>query len=77
MCTWPGNDSLMQAYHDHEWGVPVTDDKVHFEFLILESFQADFRGKPSYIAARDLKKRLQILMLKKWRHLQWQMLSDS
>lgn len=28
------------AYHDEEWGVPVHDDKVHFEFLILEGAQA-------------------------------------
>ncbi len=27
-------------YHDHEWGVPVHDDKIHFEFLTLESAQA-------------------------------------
>ena len=30
----------MIAYHDTEWGVPVHDDRVHFEFLILESAQA-------------------------------------
>ena len=30
----------MQAYHDEEWGVPVTDDGELFERLILESFQA-------------------------------------
>lgn len=45
MCTWPGNDRLMQEYHDKEWGVPVTDDKIHFEFLILESFQAGLSWK--------------------------------
>lgn len=28
------------AYHDQEWGVPVHDDRVHFEFLILEGAQA-------------------------------------
>lgn len=28
------------AYHDEEWGIPVYDDKVLFEFLVLESFQA-------------------------------------
>src|SRR5699024_5166385 len=27
-------------YHDHEWGIPVHDDKIHFEFLILEGAQA-------------------------------------
>jgi DNA-3-methyladenine glycosylase I len=30
----------MQAYHDNEWGQPVHDDRVHFEFLILEGAQA-------------------------------------
>jgi DNA-3-methyladenine glycosylase I len=30
----------MQAYHDNEWGTPVHDDRVHFEFLILEGAQA-------------------------------------
>jgi DNA-3-methyladenine glycosylase I len=45
MCTWPGNDTLMQEYHDKEWGVPVSDDKIHFEFLILESFQAGLSWK--------------------------------
>ena len=33
-------DPLMAAYHDEEWGVPVHDDKLLFEFLILEGFQA-------------------------------------
>ncbi len=39
-CGWPGNDLLMQRYHDEEWGVPVYDDKKIFEFLVLESMQA-------------------------------------
>ena len=39
-CDWPGDDSLMQAYHDEEWGVPLHDDQKHFEFLILDAFQA-------------------------------------
>jgi DNA-3-methyladenine glycosylase I len=30
----------MVAYHDREWGVPVHDDRVHFEFLVLEGAQA-------------------------------------
>ena len=30
----------MQDYHDREWGVPMHDEKRHFEFLLLESFQA-------------------------------------
>ena len=39
-CTWCGTDELYTAYHDKEWGTPVYDDKVMFEFLILETFQA-------------------------------------
>lgn len=39
-CHWPGKDSLMNEYHDKEWGVPVHDDKKHFEFLVLDAFQA-------------------------------------
>ena len=39
-CVWAGNDPLYQAYHDHEWGVPVHDDRLLFEFLILEGAQA-------------------------------------
>jgi DNA-3-methyladenine glycosylase I len=39
-CAWSLSDPLMQAYHDNEWGVPVRDDRVLFEFLILEGAQA-------------------------------------
>jgi DNA-3-methyladenine glycosylase I len=39
-CAWLGDDPLMLTYHDEEWGVPVHDDRKHFEFLILDAFQA-------------------------------------
>ena len=39
-CPWCLNDPLYRHYHDEEWGVPVHDDKVLFEFLILEGAQA-------------------------------------
>ncbi|MBU2950714.1 DNA-3-methyladenine glycosylase I [Tamlana agarivorans] len=39
-CSWCHGDSLYEAYHDKEWGVPVFDDATLFEFLILETFQA-------------------------------------
>ena len=40
-CGWAeGRVPAYQRYHDEEWGVPVTDDRVQFEFLILESAQA-------------------------------------
>ena len=38
-CLWC-TDPLLTAYHDTEWGVPVHDDRVFFEFLILEGAQA-------------------------------------
>ena len=39
-CPWAGTDPLYVRYHDEEWGAPVHDDRVHFEFLVLESAQA-------------------------------------
>jgi len=39
-CWWCGDDPLMTAYHDKEWGVPVHDDRLLFEFLTLEGAQA-------------------------------------
>jgi DNA-3-methyladenine glycosylase I len=39
-CAWSGTDPLFVAYHDGEWGVPVHDDRVLFEFLVLEGAQA-------------------------------------
>jgi DNA-3-methyladenine glycosylase I len=39
-CAWAGAQPLMIAYHDTEWGVPVHDDRKHFEFLVLDAFQA-------------------------------------
>lgn len=39
-CTWCEGNSLYEAYHDKEWGRPVYDDRLLFEFLILEGAQA-------------------------------------
>ena len=39
-CGWCKGNTLYEAYHDEEWGVPVKDDDTLFEFLILETFQA-------------------------------------
>lgn len=39
-CGWCGTDPLYVRYHDEEWGVPVHDDRRHFEFLVLEGAQA-------------------------------------
>lgn len=54
-CAWAaGGDALYQAYHDDEWGVPVHDDRLLFEFLVLEGAQAGLswatilRKRPAY-----------------------------
>ena len=39
-CAWAGDDPLMRHYHDHEWGVPLRDDRALWECLMLEGFQA-------------------------------------
>lgn len=39
-CAWCEKDDLYRDYHDNEWGKPVYDDRLLFEFLILETFQA-------------------------------------
>lgn len=39
-CDWCGTDPLYVKYHDEEWGVPVHDDRKHYEFLVLEGAQA-------------------------------------
>jgi len=39
-CGWCAGSDLYRRYHDEEWGVPVFDDRRHFEFLVLESAQA-------------------------------------
>ena len=39
-CPWCGSDPLYRHYHDHEWGVPVDDDRHLFEMLVLEGAQA-------------------------------------
>jgi DNA-3-methyladenine glycosylase I len=39
-CTWCKDDPLYLAYHDKEWGVPIYEDRLLFEFLVLEGMQA-------------------------------------
>lgn len=39
-CSWAGTKPHLVQYHDAEWGVPVHDDRRHFEFLLLEGAQA-------------------------------------
>lgn len=51
-CGWCGSDAVYQAYHDHEWGMPVDDDRRLFEKLCLESFQAGLSWR-TILARRD------------------------
>jgi DNA-3-methyladenine glycosylase I len=39
-CAWAGDDPLMRAYHDEEWGVPQHGSRMLWEMLMLEGFQA-------------------------------------
>lgn len=39
-CSWTGSDPLMVEYHDTEWGVPLHDDRMLLEYLILDGAQA-------------------------------------
>ncbi len=58
-CDWAGNDPIMIEYHDKEWGVAVHDDRLLFEFLVLEGAQAGLswstilKKRESYRAAFD------------------------
>jgi DNA-3-methyladenine glycosylase I len=58
-CAWANIDPEMRKYHDQEWGRPVHDDRLLFEFLILEGAQAGLswrtvlRKRDSYRKAFD------------------------
>jgi DNA-3-methyladenine glycosylase I len=39
-CAWAGKEKIYTDYHDNEWGRPIYDDQLLFEFLILDTFQA-------------------------------------
>ncbi|MCC6180699.1 MAG: DNA-3-methyladenine glycosylase I [Bacteroidia bacterium] len=55
-CTWPGNDEKMLHYHDNEWGTAVHDDLKHFEFLLLDCFQAGLSWKTILHRRKNFKK---------------------
>lgn len=38
-CNWCCDNGIVQKYHDEEWGIPLHDDKKHFEFLLMEVMQ--------------------------------------
>jgi DNA-3-methyladenine glycosylase I len=52
-CSWAkGDDLVMQAYHDNEWGVPQHDDRALFELLCLEGAQAGLSWR-TILSRRD------------------------
>lgn len=51
-CEWAIKTKHEEAYHDHEWGVPLHDDRLLFEFLILEGAQAGLSWS-TILAKRD------------------------
>jgi DNA-3-methyladenine glycosylase I len=53
-CGWitSQSDAAMVAYHDEEWGIPIYDDKLLFELMVLESAQADMSWS-SILALRN------------------------
>jgi DNA-3-methyladenine glycosylase I len=55
-CEWPSGDPLMIEYHDSEWGVPVHDDRKHFEFILLDCFQAGLSWKTVLHKRNNFKK---------------------
>lgn len=38
-CSWCCDNGIVQKYHDEEWGIPLHDDKKHFEYLLMEVMQ--------------------------------------
>jgi len=55
-CEWPSGDPLMIEYHNLEWGVPVHDDRKHFEFILLDCFQAGLSWKTVLHKRNNFKK---------------------
>lgn len=56
-CPWPtAGDPLYLRYHDEEWGVPARNDKILFEFLVLEAFQAGLSWRTVLHKRKNFKK---------------------
>ncbi|BBN04389.1 DNA-3-methyladenine glycosylase I [Marchantia polymorpha subsp. ruderalis] len=53
-CHWitPQSEPIIIAYHDEEWGVPVHNDKMLFELMVLEGAQSEL-SRPQILALRD------------------------
>ena len=55
-CEWSSGDPVMLEYHDQEWGVPVHNDRKHFEFILLDGFQAGLSWKTILHKRNNFKK---------------------
>ncbi|MEY4719961.1 MAG: hypothetical protein RL563_2579 [Pseudomonadota bacterium] len=51
-CGWALSSAIEETYHDHEWGVPLHDDRQLFEFLVLEGAQAGLSWR-TILSKRD------------------------
>ncbi len=60
------NHPLEREYHDAEWGVPVYDDKVLFEFITLEGAQAGLSWITILKNVKDTEKRLKTMIWTRW-----------
>ncbi len=55
-CPWPGDLPLMIEYHDTEWGIPLHDDRKHFEFLVLDAAQAGLSWRTVLLKRENYRK---------------------
>jgi DNA-3-methyladenine glycosylase I len=55
-CPWMFKVPAYLPYHDHEWGTPNHDDQVHFEFLVMENFQAGLSWSTVFLKRENYRK---------------------
>ena len=63
-CGWCLSSDLMVKYHDEEWGNPVHNDRKHFEFILLDGFQAGLSWSTIINKRKNFKKAFDYLMTK-------------
>ena len=68
-CEWCGTDPLYTAYHDEEWGVPVHDDGLLFEYLCLGGAQAGLSWLDDLEEKNELQKGFSLLRLQAYRQV--------
>ena len=64
-CNWATSDPVYIDYHDKDWGVPVHDDRILFEFLTLEGFQAGLSWLTILRKRKDFRKAFDNFNVKK------------